>query len=110
MVEEERRRSVRYWVHGSISFTGNQVRGSGQIYNLSATGCAVGTPSQIPQGTWLRMSLQLGDVEPVIIETAVIRWVHQYTFGAEFLLADTAHVTRLGACLHGFHKNDLGQP
>ena len=73
MAEDERRRSARYLFHGSISFTGEQVRGSGQIYNISATGCAVGTPSQIPQGSQLRMSLQIEDVEPVIIETAVVR-------------------------------------
>ena len=108
MTEEERRRSVRYRIDGSISFGGDQVRGSGQIYNISATGCAVGTPCRVPQGSQLRLSLQLGDVEPVIIETAVVRCVHQYTFGVEFLLADTAHVTRLGACLHGLHKSHLG--
>ena len=105
MTEEERRRSARYRIHGSISFGGDKIRGSGQIYNISATGCAAGTPCQVSQGSQLRMSLQLGDVEPVIIEAAVVRWVHQYTFGAEFLLADTAHVTRLGACLHGLHKS-----
>jgi hypothetical protein len=40
----------------------------------------------------------------------VVRWVHQYTFGVEFLLADTAHVTRLGACLQGIQKGHLGEP
>ena len=109
MVEQERRRSARYRIHGSISFSGDQIRGSGQIYNLSATGCAVGTPCHVPRGSQLRMSLQLGDVEPVMIDTAVVRWIHQYTFGVEFILADTAHVTRLEACLQGIQKSHLSE-
>ena len=86
MAEEERRRSARYRIHGSISFSGDQVRGSGQIYNISATGCVVGTPCHVPQGSQLRMSLQLGDVEPMIIDTAVVRWIHQYTSEWNFFL------------------------
>jgi hypothetical protein len=100
MREEDRRRSTRYRINGSISFAGARVRGSGQIYNVSATGCAVGTPCDVPLGSQLRMSLHVG------IHTAVVRWVRQYTFGVEFLLADTVQVTRLGACLEGLAKSE----
>jgi hypothetical protein len=106
MREEDRRRSTRYRINGSISFAGARVRGSGQIYNVSATGCAVGTPCDVPLGSQLRMSLHVGVNAPVVIHTAVVRWVRQYTFGVEFLLADTVQVTRLGACLEGLAKSE----
>lgn len=106
MAEDERRRSPRYRVHGSISFGGDRVGGSGQIYNVSATGCAVGTRYDVPLGAHLRLSLQLGELDPVIVDTAVVRWIHQYKFGVEFLFADTAQIARLGACLDGLPKSD----
>jgi hypothetical protein len=101
MVEDERRRSPRYSVHGFISFGGDRVHGNGQVYNVSATGCAVGTRYDVPLGSHLRISLQLGDVDPVVIDTAVVRWVHRYKFGMEFLLAKTPEVARLRVCLDG---------
>jgi hypothetical protein len=52
------------------------------------------------------MSLHVGVNAPVVIHTAVVRWVRQYTFGVEFLLADTVQVTRLGACLEGLAKSE----
>lgn len=109
MVEKERRRSARHRIHGSISFGADDVRGSGQIYNLSATGCAVGSPCDVPLGSQLRVSLQLAGIGPVIIDTAIVRWVRQYTFGIEFLLAGAAEVSRLGASLERLQKNDRGE-
>lgn len=103
MVEEERRRNTLYRVQGSISFDGRQVRDSGQVYNVSATGCSVGAPCHVSLGSQLRISLQFGGVDPIIIDTAVVRWVRQHTFGVEFLFADTAQTVRLGACLEGLH-------
>lgn len=108
MMEEDRRRSVRYRARGSISFGGDRIRGSGQIYNVSATGCAVGSACHVPLGSHLRVSLQLEELDPVIIDTAIVRWVYQYKFGMEFLMADAAQVVRLGTCLHGLHESDLG--
>ena len=106
MKEEERRRSIRYRVRGSITFTGDDLGGSGQFYNISATGCAVETPCHVPLQSQLRISLPMKDEEPIIIDTAVVRWAHHDTFGVEFLLADTTHVTKLGACLNGLSKSD----
>lgn len=80
------------------------MRGSGQIYNMSATSCAVGTPCDVPVGSRLSMSLHVGISEPVVIHTAVVRWVRQYTFGVELLLTDSAEAMRLGACLNELPK------
>lgn len=103
MVEEARRRHTRYRINASTSFAGDRVRGSGQIYNMSATRCAVGTPCDVPVGSRLSMSLHVGISEPVVTHTAVVRWVRQYTF-VELLLTDTAEAMRLGACLNELPK------
>jgi hypothetical protein len=108
-VEKERRRSARYRIHGSLSFGGDYMRGGGQIYNVSATGCAVGSPCDVSLGSRLCVSLQLVEIDPVIIDTAIVRWVYQYKFGVEFLLADAAEVSRLGACLEGLQQTDRGE-
>ena len=101
MVEEERRRSPRYSTHGFISFGGERVHGNGQVYNVSATGCAVGTRYDVPLGSHLRLFLQLGNIDPVVIDTAVVRWVHRYKVGMEFLLAKSSEVAKLRTCLNG---------
>lgn len=109
MVENERRRSARYRMHGLISFGADCIRGSGQIHNVSATGCAIGSLSDVSPGLQLRVSMQLGGVAPVIIDTAIVRWVRQDKFGIEFLLADAAEVGRLGVCLEGLQASDPGK-
>ena len=106
MKEEERRRSRRYRVRGSITFTGHHLDGSGLFYNISATGCAVETSCHVPLQSQLRISLPMNNMQPIIIDTAVVRWVHHDRFGVEFLLADTTHVTKLGACLNGLNMSD----
>ena len=108
-MEKERRRGARYRIHGSISFGGEDIRGSGQIYNVSASGCAVGSPCDVSLGSQLRVSLHLGGMDPVIIDTAIVRWVRQYKFGVEFLLAHAAEVSRLGTCLEGIQASDLDE-
>jgi hypothetical protein len=48
-------------------------------------------------------------MDPVIIDTAIVRWVRQYKFGVEFLLAHAAEVSRLGTCLEGLQASDLDE-
>jgi hypothetical protein len=96
-------------MHGLISFGADCIRGSGQIYKVSATGCAIASLSDVSPRPQLRVSMQLGGVAPAIIDTAIVRWIRQDKFGIEFLLADAAEAGRLGVCLAGLQGSDPGQ-
>jgi|SRR5579884_1291235 len=97
----ERRTAARIATSCPVSYVGDRVVGSGQVYNLSPHGCAIGGYASVPAGAQLRLNLHLTGDDPVLIELGAVRWTADFRFGVEFLLASQQDQARLNSHLRG---------
>jgi hypothetical protein len=82
----ELRKGRRLPLQLSVSFTSDEITGTGIMYNLSKEGCAIESETHMPMNSYLQMEVQLSPGEPpVLIEFAAVRWSTRTEFGAEFL-------------------------
>jgi hypothetical protein len=82
----ELRRGRRLPLQLAVSFTSDEVTGTGIIYNLSKEGCAIESDTHMPMNSYLQLEMQMSPEEPpVLIEFAAVRWSTRTEFGAEFL-------------------------
>ncbi len=86
------RHTPRNRVECPVFFAVEDVSGAGMVFNLSDEGCAVESVIAVPHDGYASLSLTLpGEIEPVVIELARIRWVTQTAFGCQFrILSHTA--------------------
>ena len=81
----EGRCEVRKQVECRASFHVEDVSGEGVAYNLSERGCAISSPVSVPDEGYASLVLQLpGQVEPIHIDLARVRWAMRQEFGLEF--------------------------
>lgn len=74
----------RFQVNHAVSFSGS-VKGEGTVKNLSLRGCEVQSSCMIRPDTYVTLVLALpGDLRPLKINVAVVRWAHPGRFGLEF--------------------------
>lgn len=82
----ELRRGRRLPLQLSVSFTSDEVTGTGIMYNLSKEGCAIESETHMPMDSYLQMDVMVSpDESPVHVEFAAVRWSTRTEFGAEFL-------------------------
>jgi PilZ domain len=82
----ELRKARRLPLQLPVSFTSDEVTGTGIIYNLSKEGCAIESEMHMPMNSYLQLEVQMSpDQSPVFIEFAAVRWSTRTEFGAEFL-------------------------
>jgi hypothetical protein len=82
----EKRKSVRYEVQLSLSFSGSEVAGGGLVTSLSKEGCSVTSEEPVRPKTYLTLRLQLPEQRPPLrIEAAEVRWSSGSGFGLEFM-------------------------
>ena len=82
----ELRRGRRLPLQLAVSFTSDEVSGTGIVYNLSKEGCAIESETHMPMNSYLQMEIGMSPYEsPVLIEFAAVRWSTRTEFGAEFL-------------------------
>ena len=68
----------------------------GLVTDLSTSGCRVHSFIPLRDGMPLQLQLRLpGDVVPLRIGRAAVRWTHQAFFGVEFLAVDPGEEQRL---------------
>jgi hypothetical protein len=79
----------------------------GLVTDLSRSGCRVHSFIPLIDGMPLQLQLRLpGDVAPLRIGRAVVRWTHKAFFGVEFLAIDPNEEQRL----HRVMANLLASP
>jgi PilZ domain len=90
---DNRRRFSRFPFECPISFFGDGIFGSGEVYNLSLGGCAVDSHCPVQAGLTVRVLVYVaGRVDPMPVPVATIRWAVQDKFGIEFVtIPSTAH-------------------
>lgn len=86
----------RFEVNVPVSFSGDQITGTGAITNLSAGGCAVKGDAKAQIGAFLELHINLpAPHQKLIVEVAVVRWSNGTTFGVDFLQLDAEQEKRL---------------
>lgn len=90
------RRARRYAVQLPVSFKGDHGEGVGTVLNLSPGGCAIAADPPEASGRYLRLEIQLTDLEdPVRISLAAVRWMSGTRFGVEFVRSPARDLERV---------------
>lgn len=96
----EQRKFPRVIISFPISFEKEGAfAGEGNVYDLSAGGCAVESLSPVLKGDYLSLQLYLPDQHaptiPLRVEVAATRWAIQQKFGLEFISMPSGDQERL---------------
>ena len=92
----------RFPVTCPVYYLGRGCLGKGLTVNLSINGWLVKGDQIVQPGQWLSFRIQLpGGEMPIEIPQAIVRWVHDETFGVEWLFAADPEKESLG----GFIRN-----
>lgn len=82
----DRRKHPRYDIRLPISFSGPHSSGEGQIVNLSSQGCCVESEVLPAAGSYLDLRVHIpGLDQPLVIQSAAVRWASGREFGIHFL-------------------------
>jgi hypothetical protein len=82
----DRREYVRLATEVKAAIVGDPPRVLDMVTDLSMGGCTLKTSAPLSTGARLHLQLQPSQKEPVItVETAMVRWVRDYTVGLQFL-------------------------
>jgi hypothetical protein len=104
-VEKDRREYERLAMNAPISFVGENIAGAGTVADISINGCGFATDVQLNEASIVRLSLQIShELEPVIIDAAVVRYVQHGRAGVEFLRVQPAEQERLRMFIRGLRQ------
>lgn len=91
-----RRKYPRFQVELGSSFAGDQYTGQGTVLNLSMEGCSMRSDTPFLKGAYVELFVNLlGQLPPLHVELAVIRWSVESVFGLEFIRISDGHQARL---------------
>lgn len=91
-----RRKSPRFHVELRCSFAGDQSSGEGTVLDLSMEGCRVRSSTPFLKGAYVELFINLlGQIPPLPVELAVIRWSTGALSGLEFIRIADGHQARL---------------
>lgn len=83
---QKRRAYPRYAVRCAAGFTGDEVRGTCKVLNISRGGCAVESEVIVTRGAILSIQIFLPqESTATIIERARVQWTTGFEFGLEFI-------------------------
>ncbi len=90
------RKALRHHARIRIFFSDGVVEGEGVVHDLSKQGCRVISETLLSRGVECELWLFSADFEwPLKIDKAVVRWMGNDAFGAEFLSIGGAQRERL---------------
>lgn len=91
------RRQQRFQVHFQSILSGSrQGEWSGTGKNLSKRGCLIETDGKTYAGLYIALRLNLpGEVEPLVIDRAAVRWVRGRSVGIGFISVTSPYKERL---------------
>ena len=101
-VPEDKRDYDRMAARFPVTFQAHNLRGQGTVTNLSMGGCNFTSADPIAIGTVLQLWLQISDdVAPVLVDAAVVRYVHEHAAGVEFIRWQPSERERLQLFVRG---------
>ena len=101
-VEEDRREYDRMEMGFPVTFASEEGSGDGTLVNVSMGGCSLRTRAELPIGTIIKLTLQVStDIQPVVVDAAVVRSVRAGGLGVEFLQWQQSERERLQLFVRG---------
>jgi PilZ domain len=101
-VDEDRREYDRMEMRFPVTFSGQGIRGEGELLNVSMGGCSFHTGANLTTGMILKLELRISnDVAPVIVDAALVRNVRSGGVGVEFLQWQQSERERLQLLIRG---------
>ena len=101
-IEEDRRVYDRLAIDCPVAFSGDDCVGEGGLTDVSMGGCNFLTDSAVTAGAIVKMALDVSnDVQPIIVDAAVLRYVRPEGIGAEFLRWPAGERERLQQYIRG---------
>jgi PilZ domain len=101
-VDEDRREYDRMEMRFPVTVSGPDISGHGVLLNISMGGCSFHTRANLANGMIVKLGLQISnDVEPVIVDAAVVRDVRSGAVGVEFLQWQQSERDRLQLFIRG---------
>ena len=92
----KRRKYPRFHVELRYSFLQDQLAGEGTVLDLSMEGCSVRSDTPGIKGVYMELFINLlGQIPPLPVELAVIRWSAGLVSGLEFIRIADRHHARL---------------
>ena len=83
----EVRRHPRFTINCHVAFLRLGVKGGGNLFNLSVSGCGVESNTNLKVGNDLAVLVHLPDDDPPLeIDQAAVRWSKGREFGLEFII------------------------
>ncbi len=93
---QEQRQIPRHQVDCPVTFVVEDIPRTGTIFNLSEGGCAIQSGVPVPNSGYASLSITFPEeVEPVVVDLALVRWVTRTEFGCEFRIVGSKARTRL---------------
>jgi hypothetical protein len=103
-----RRKHLRFHVELRCSFVGDQFTGEGTVIDLSMEGCRVCSDIPVLKGAYVELFIiLLGQIPPLPVELAVVRWSPGPVFGLEFIRIADGHQARLRHYVQDLHTRLL---
>jgi PilZ domain len=91
-----RRKHPRFQVELRCNFSSDQIAGDGIVLDLAMEGCRMRSNTPVPPGAYVRLFITLlGQIAPLPVELAVIRWSRASQLGLEFIRIADEHQARL---------------
>ena len=91
-----RRKHPRFDAELRCSFVGDTYTGEGTVLDLSMEGCRVRSNTPLLKDAYVDLFITLlGQIPPLPVELAVIRWSERSVFGLEFIRIADRHQARL---------------
>src|SRR5262245_60480750 len=79
--------------------------GEGTLTELSREGCRLLSDIRLKIGERYHLILQVSKKSrPIIVETAVVRWIHQHNHGLKFTSMQPIHESHLRELLRELHR------
>ena len=104
-VVKDKREYERLAMNFPISIVGENIVGSGAVFDISVNGCGFATDVQMSEESIVCLTLQISnELEPVTIEAAVVRYVQHGRTGVEFLRVKPAERERLQMFIRGLRR------
>lgn len=92
------RKARRVELRCTLGFSSGEVEGDATITNISTSGCRAESDINMAEGLVVQVIIQLpGQLPPVKVERALVRWVSGNAFGLNFILFFPSERDRLRA-------------
>lgn len=105
------RKNIRFKRLVAMQYMGDEFSGAGMIKDLSLSGSYIAAYTPVSVGMALALKLFVpGDLEPLLIDRAIVKWVKGSEFGVDFGTPQRPVAERIMTIISRLVKTEYGAP